>query len=217
MFGIIDITSYIIGVILVIILPGPNSLYCLSSSVVDGKKAGVYAMLGILLGDSLLMLASALGAGALFQFYPNVFQTIKLIGSLYLAYLGFKLWQASYIRYKNRHKHQAIVFKSKNNSSQNHFYRSVALSLTNPKAILFFLSFFVQFVDVNYPHPWLSFLILACILQLVSFIYLTFLIFSGEFLSTKSQKSPWFGIIAMFLTGVLFIGFAVNLWLVKFQ
>lgn len=71
-----------------------------------------------------------------------------------------------------------------------HPYKTaLSISLLNPKAILFFLSFFVQFVEPDYAYPALSFLILAVILQIISFSYLTALIFSGIKLSTFSNKT----------------------------
>ena len=73
---------------------------------------------------------------------------------------------------------------------QNYFYRAMLLSLTNPKAILFFLSFFVQFVDPSYEHPLLSFLLLAVILQCISFAYLSVLAFAGQGLARRFNRTP---------------------------
>ncbi|STV74330.1 transport protein [Klebsiella michiganensis] len=52
--------------------------------------------------------------------------------------------------------------------------RSLTLSLTNPKAILFYVSFFVQFIDVSAKTPGLAFFILALTLEIISFIYMSF-------------------------------------------
>ena len=65
------------------------------------------------------------------------------------------------------------------------FRRALVISLLNPKAILFVISFFIQFLDPTYPHPALSFLLLASILQLCSAIYLTTLIFGGTYLAAQ--------------------------------
>ncbi|MDO5051036.1 MAG: LysE family transporter [Moraxella equi] len=88
MFGITDLTAYLIGVIIIITLPGPNSLYCLSVSASQGRRAGMGVMSGILVGDTLLILATVFWAGTLLKLYPAVFDVIKLIGGCYLAYLG---------------------------------------------------------------------------------------------------------------------------------
>lgn len=215
MFGITDLTAYLIGVIFIITLPGPNSLYCLSVSASRGKQAGAKAMAGILLGDTLLILATIFGAGTLLKLYPSLFNGIKLVGGCYLAYLGVKLLIGAFHTFKNRHLIANQTFNPPKIEKQNYFYRSLSLSLTNPKAILFFLSFFVQFVHPDYDKPLLTFFILAVILQIVSFLYLTLLIFSGKKLAETFGSRPMIMTVAMVGVGCLFIGFGVNLWLAK--
>ncbi len=212
MFGITDIVAYLLGALLIILLPGPNSLYCLSVSASQGKRAGLWAMAGILVGDTLLILATVLGVGTLLKLYPSVFLVIKLIGGGYLAYLGDRLLFGAWTTFKNRHLLQGKPLKLSAHATQNYFYRSLSLSLTNPKAILFFLSFFVGFVDPTYAYPLLSFFILAVILQFISFIYLMLLVFSGQTLAYQFGGKPWLMIIGMTIVGVLFVGFGVNLW-----
>lgn len=210
MFGITDLTTYVIGVVAIIILPGPNSLFCLAVSAKDGIVAGYRTVLGILLGDSLLMLATVFGAGTLLKLYPTLFVTIKIIGGLYLAYLGFGLIRASFFKWQHRHQ----INQSQQLTNTRHpFWRSLMLSLTNPKAILFFLSFFVQFVSPSYPHPLTTFLALAVILQIISFLYLSLLVFAGKQLANTFAKKRTLSSIAMGLVGLLFMSFAVNLWL----
>ncbi|WP_264676240.1 LysE family transporter [Moraxella bovis] len=142
--------------------------YCLSMSASQGRRAGMGAMSGILVGDSLLILATVFWAGALLKLYPAVFDVIKLIGGCYLAYL-VRLIIGAYHTFKNRH---AIANKSFNPPKvqwHNHFYRLSSLSLTNPKAILFFLSFFVQFVRPDYDKPFLTFLFWRSFCKLSAF------------------------------------------------
>lgn len=215
MFGITDLTAYLIGVIIIITLPGPNSLYCLSVSAGQGKRAGAKAMAGILIGDTLLIVATVLGAGTLLKMYPAIFDGIKLIGGCYLAYLGIKLLIGAYHTFKNRHLIKDKTFNPPKIDNQHYFYRSLSLSLTNPKAILFFLSFFVQFVRPDYDKPFLTFFVLALILQIVSFLYLTLLIFSGKKLADTFSGRPFIMSSAMLGVGLLFVGFGVNLWLAK--
>ncbi|STZ01974.1 Leucine efflux protein [Moraxella equi] len=173
------------------------------------------AMSGILVGDTILILATVFGAGTLLKLYPAVFDVIKLIGGCYLAYLGIRLIIGAYHTFKNR---RAIANKSFNPpkvQSHNHFYRSLSLSLTNPKEILFFLSFFVQFVRPDYDKPFLTFFILAVILQIVSFLYLILLIFSGKKLADTFGSRPIIMAMVMAGVGCLFIGFGMNLWLAE--
>lgn len=216
MFGITDLTAYIIGSIIIILLPGPNSLYCLSVAASYGVRKGYRAVAGIFVGDSILMLITVLGVGSLLKLYPILFNAIKLVGGLYLLYLGVKLLIGAYQKFL----HRALFADTKSKlaahpKNQNFFYRAMLLSLTNPKAILFFLSFFVQFVDPDYPHPFLSFFILAVILQIISLIYQSVMVFSGKKLSRKFSQSPKLIIVSMTFTGLIFIGFAMNLWMAQ--
>lgn len=212
MLGITELWTYVLAVVIIIVLPGPNSLYCLSVSAGHGRAAGWRALAGILVGDSILMMTTILGAGTVLRVYPAVFDAIKLIGGAYLAYLGIRLLIGAYYNFKNRHQIRRAEFGIKTPSRQNYFYRSLSLSLTNPKAILFFLSFFVQFVDPAYDKPWLSFLILALILQAVSFMYLMLLVYTGKALAERFVKRPVLGSALMMAASGLFIGFAVNMW-----
>ena len=90
MYGITDLTAYILGTIAIILLPGPNSLYCLSVAAAQGIGKGYRAIAGIFVGDGILILVTVFGAGSLLKLYPSLFNAIKLIGGLYLMYLGVK-------------------------------------------------------------------------------------------------------------------------------
>ncbi|MGQ4271677.1 LysE family transporter [Nocardiopsis changdeensis] len=73
------------------------------------------------------------------------------------------------------------------------------------------MSFFVQFVDPAYPYPAVSFLVLGLLLQLVSFLYLSALIFSGTRLAAAFRRRRRLSAGAASLAGALFLGFAVKL------
>ncbi|SUD90643.1 leucine efflux protein LeuE [Psychrobacter phenylpyruvicus] len=213
MYGITDLTAYILGTIAIILLPGPNSLYCLSVAASQGIGKGYRAIAGIFVGDGILILITVFGAGSVLKLYPSLFNAIKLVGGLYLMYLGVKLLIGAYRTFTQR----AVLAGASPKLSvpathQNYFYRAMLLSLTNPKAILFFLSFFVQFVDPSYPHPLLTFLLLAIILQCISFAYLSILAFAGQGLARKFSQHPLLIVSSMSLVGLLFITFAIKLW-----
>lgn len=189
MFGITDLTTYIIGTFLIVLLPGPNSLYVMSIASRYGIKTGYMGAFGIFTGDLILMLCTVLGAASLLKAFPWVFVILKLTGALYLSYLGFKLLQGSIQRWKQRNQTQPEMADLPALDKVHPYKTALSISLLNPKAILFFLSFFVQFVEPDYAYPALSFLILAIILQIISFSYLTALIFSGIKLSAFLKKT----------------------------
>lgn len=213
MFGITDLSAFIIGAVAVILLPGPNSMYCLTVAGRHGVHAAYRVVAGILLGDALLILATVLGAGTLLQLYPPLFDGIRLIGGVYLAYLGWGLIRAAVQKWHKPLPQAADGTEEPNRAPQHIFSRALMLSLTNPKAILFFLSFFVPFVDPSYDKPMLSFAVLALILQSISFIYLNILIVSGYRLTQAFRARVKTSAVAMGVVGVMFIGFAGKMWI----
>jgi leucine efflux protein len=91
------------------------------------------------------------------------------------------------------------------------FRRALVISLFNPKAILFFVAFFVQFVDPGYAYPALSFVVLGVFAQLASFLYLSALIFGGTRLAAAFRRRRRLSAGATSAAGALFLGFAVKL------
>ncbi|WP_461026440.1 LysE family transporter, partial [Streptomyces sparsus] len=91
------------------------------------------------------------------------------------------------------------------------FRRALLASLLNPKAILFFVSFFVQFVDPAYPYPALSFAALGAWAQLFSIVYLSVLIFSGTRLAAAFRRRRKLQAGASAAAGTAFLGFAAKL------
>ena len=213
MLGTLNLGTYIIGTIAVILLPGPNSLFCLAVAAQHGVKAAGRAVGGILLGDALLMLATAVGAGALLNRHPLLFHGIKLAGGLYLAYIGFNLLRGAVKKWHYPPPAPSEYAADGTTAAPHAFKRALLLSLTNPKAILFFLSFFVQFVDPSYPHPIHAFLLLALILQAVSLIYLSLLVCAGRHMTRLFRRHRKLSAAAMGAVGLMFAGFAVKMWL----
>ncbi|WP_264673631.1 LysE family transporter, partial [Acinetobacter harbinensis] len=96
MFGITDLGTYIIGTTLIVLLPGPNSLYVMSIASRFGIKAGYKGALGVYTGDMILIILTALGAASLLHAFPWLFILLKVVGALYLSYLGIKLLIAAW-------------------------------------------------------------------------------------------------------------------------
>ncbi|MEB3767903.1 leucine efflux protein LeuE [Acinetobacter sp. MD2] len=213
MLGIVHLSTFIVGAILIVLLPGPNSLYLLAIASKEGIRAGYAAALGIITGDSILILATVLGAASILHTYPFTFVALKVVGASYLGYLGIKLLIASVHTWQKIHTDPDVntVKMSKNDKMQSPFRTALTISLLNPKAILFFLSFFVQFVDEKASSPALSFLVLAIIVQMISFSYLSTLIFSGRKLAGYFSSHYRLSSVAIFSVGCLFLAFGLKL------
>lgn len=206
MFGVINIWTYLVGLTMIILAPGPNSLYVLKSSSSLGVKSGYKAASGVLIGDAVLILLSYLGVASLIQTSPVLFTIIRYLGAAYLLYLGVKIIHQ--LMSKSDDGESDVARPKKR---ENVFAKSLTLSLTNPKAILFYVSFFIQFIDYTYEHTWISYLILAFILEVFSIIYLSTLIFLGSSLTQLFKDNKVLAKLGNGLLGMFFMGFAARL------
>ncbi|WP_180050595.1 leucine efflux protein LeuE [Acinetobacter sp. YH12144] len=211
MFGITDLTTFIIGTILIVILPGPNSLYVMSVASRYGIKVGYLSAFGVYTGDLILILLTALGAASLLHAFPWLFLLLKIVGALYLSYLGIKLFKAAYQTWNAVQTPEQLDTKQLSLNELKPFKTALTISILNPKAILFYLSFFVQFVDPAYPYPAITFTALAIVLQIISMSYLTILIFSGAKLATYFSHRYKFTACCVAAVGLLFCGFGLKL------
>lgn len=207
MFGITDLPTYIIGTTLIILLPGPNSLYVMSVASRYGIRAGYRGAWGVYTGDLILIILTALGAASVLHALPWLFLVLKIIGASYLSYLGYKLLCSAWQTWQRSTKTVAIQQREQLTP----FRTALGISILNPKAILFYLSFFVQFVDQTYAYPALSFAVLAIILQIISFLYLSILIFSGAHLAQYFQQHHRLSTLCLAGVGLLFSGFGIKL------
>jgi leucine efflux protein len=203
MFGITDPLTYVLGVIFIVLLPGPNSLYVLSVATRRGVRAGVAGAACVFLGDWVLMGLTIAGAATLLKAAPALFWVIKSVGAAYLCWIGLQLL-VSALRPKAEQAGEAA-------QPDHPFSRALVISLLNPKAILFYLSFFLQFVDPAYPHQALTFLALGVILQFFSVLYLTALILVGARLAAAFRSHRRVASLTRGSVGTLFLGFGAKL------
>src|ERR1043166_333544 len=89
MFGTIHLPTFALGAVLIVLLPGPNSIYVLSVAARKGVRTGYRAACGVFLGDTVLFTLTALGAASMLKRSPTVFDVVKYLGACYLAWLGF--------------------------------------------------------------------------------------------------------------------------------
>ncbi|GLV98805.1 leucine efflux protein LeuE [Streptomyces lavendulae] len=214
MLGVTDLPTYLAAVVLIVLLPGPNSLYVLSVASRRGVKEGYKAASGVFTGDTVLMVLAAVGAGALLQTSPVLFTAVKVLGAGYLGWLAVGMLRGALAMWRSRRSRDEEAPADREGvgaAAERPFRRALVVSLLNPKAILFLLSFFVQFVDPHYSYPALSFLLLGTVSQLVSFLYLSTLIFTGTRLSAAFRRRKRLAAGATSAAGVIFLGFAAKL------
>lgn len=210
-FGITDFWTFLVGTVFIILLPGPNSLYVLSVAARRGIAAGYRGACGVFLGDAILMLLSAGGVASLLKASPELFYVIKYTGAAYLAWIGLQMLRGAWRNWRERGVLTAASGSPEREDILQPFRKALVISLLNPKAILFFVSFFIQFVDPAYAHPVLSFVILGTVCELVSAAYLTMVIFLGVRLADHFRRHRALSAGLGGGVGTLFIGFGAKL------
>ncbi|MFD7899341.1 leucine efflux protein LeuE [Streptomyces sp. NPDC059743] len=229
MLGVTDLPTYLVGLVLIVLLPGPNSLYVLSVAARRGIRAGYTAAAGVWCGDTVLMVLSAAGVASLLQANELLFGIVKYAGAGYLTWLAIGMLRTARSLWRTRHQHEQTAASGAAAASgeasgtpsdvtvaspaavERPYRRALVISLFNPKAILFFISFFVQFVDPGYAHPALSFVLLGLLANLASALYLSALIFGGTHLAAAFRRRKRLSAGMTSAAGALFLGFAVKL------
>lgn len=239
-YGITDLATFVLGTIFIVLLPGPNSLYVMTVASKNGIRQGYQAAAGVFIGDIILMVLSVTGAASVLAASPALFLGLKYLGAAYLSWIGFGLIRAALTQWSagssTQPSRRAAALTSSNpdvnpassdsGNATHHLRRpnpsrairyltplrtALGISIINPKSILFFVSFFIQFVDPAYDHPALSFFILGVILQIISMIYLSALILGGAHLAQSFSRQKGLSSLLNGVVGLIFIGFGVRL------
>ncbi len=132
--------AFVAACVVVLVIPGPTILTVISYSVAHGRQATVPLVAGVALGDSTALFASLLGVGALLAVSSFWFTVVKVIGGLYLLYLGFKLLRAGVANAK-------LLESAVPSSRWRLFLTTYTVTALNPKGMVFFLAFLPQFLD----------------------------------------------------------------------
>lgn len=137
--------AYSLASFILFITPGPDMSLFLAKTISSGRRIGVAALLGANLGCCVHTALAALGVSALLAASPTAFTALKLIGALYLGWLAIEA-----VRHGS-----ALNVKVERKASQD-FWRTlllgVGINLSNPKIVLFFVTFLPQFVSADDPH-----------------------------------------------------------------
>ena len=141
MLSAAELTWFAIASLLLALTPGPNMIYCVSRTLVQGRRAGFVSLAGVLLAFLVHLVAAALGLTALLLAVPLAFDAIRLIGAAYLLWLA---WQAVKPGGTAPFEPRALPADRPGKL----FRMGCLTNLLNPKVAMFYLSFFPQFI-----HP----------------------------------------------------------------
>jgi len=125
-----------------VISPGPGLASYVGQVLGHGLKAAPAQVLGIYAGDMLWYTLAATGLAALAHTFGTVFTVVKWLGVAYLLYLAFKMWRARPVSFDTTADRRPL-------SHLQLFVASVLVTLSNPKAIVFYLAVLPAIIDFS--------------------------------------------------------------------
>lgn len=148
---------YFLMVFGIIVLPGMDMAFVLASSLAGGRKAGLFAVAGIVFGGFCHVAAGALGVGLLFKLVPSLMEVMLIVGTLYIAWIGISLMRSRPAAVgaagaTSPDEPPAIAQRS----AWATFRQAAFTCLLNPKAYLFMLAIFPQFLRAEYGPVWIQ-------------------------------------------------------------
>ncbi|NVK75970.1 MAG: LysE family translocator [Oceanospirillaceae bacterium] len=209
MFGVNDFWLFVVSGIALNLIPGPDSLYIIGRSASQGFRAGSSAALGIGAGTMVHILAAAFGLSAILATSAMAFTIIKVIGCVYLFYIGFSM-----LLNKGSNSAEKPI-NQKKISLLKIFYQGFLTNALNPKVALFFLAFVPQFISYDAPNKALAFIFLGLVFNINGMVWCHILAWSSSSLSLKIKHNKLIANVLSKLAGSLFIGFGIKLAISK--
>ena len=204
MLGISDYPAFVGAVIVFLAIPGPGNLALLTATAQGGRKGGISATCGVIVGDQVLMWAAVGGLAAVLQAAPIWFLALQWAGALYLGYLGVQMIRAK--------PEEALLLDM---SSGRYFRQTFFITLLNPKAIVFYMAFFPLFIDPAQNPGWLTFACMSLTVAVLTFLYGAGLTLLAHRLAGNMQTHPQMGQWLQKIAGAVLLGFGLRLVLQK--
>lgn len=217
MFGIHDLTLFVVSGLLLNIMPGPDSLLIMTRSATQGWRAGSAAALGIGAGTMIHIFAAALGLSALLATSAAAFTVVKWIGAAYIVYVGIGMLRA---RLRTEADDAAAAEIAGRGAAQPLAYRKIFFqgfltNVLNPKVALFFLAFVPQFISADSASKPLAFIVLGCIFNFNGMLWCNGLAVFTAFASARLKVKPLVALWLNRVTGGLFLALGLRLALAE--
>ncbi|MBA6435310.1 LysE family translocator [Streptomyces sp. GMR22] len=149
---------------LLIVIPGPSVLFVVGRALAQGRRAALTTVVGNTLGAYALVVAVALGVGAVVERSVLVFTALKLVGAAYLVYLGVKAVR------QRRSLQAAFTGDGPAHGGLRTLWEGFAVGVANPKTIVFFAAVLPQFVDREQGHVVPQMLLLGLVFNAIAVI-----------------------------------------------
>ncbi len=189
------------------ISPGPNVLIVIVNTLKFGIKGALFTIIGNLVCLFGLALLAAIGVGTMIEMSPITFTIMKLAGGGYLAWMGFKIIRASFLR-------QSVIsveYTASENSIPAPYaltFQAFLVSASNPKSVLFLTAVFPQFLNLSAPITTQFSIMFATIIGLVSIIHGAYAVLATSLRNRpiSEKMRSWMSRI----TGTTFIGLGLG-------
>lgn len=187
--------------------PGPAILLCINNGVQHGARLSSYGVLGNVIAFQILIVLSAIGIGSILATSLEIFNLLKILGAIYLCYLGIKIWFSPIntgmqnLSVENR-KRPSFVFR-----------HAFLVTASNPKALIYVTALLPQFLDIHQPLVAQLFRLNTGIAILQFVIFMSYVILSSRarvWLNNEMTRKLFNRI-----SGVIFIGFGIALGLTE--
>ena len=208
--------NFFIAALVVALAPGPDNLFVLAQSATHGARAGFSVICGLCTGICVQTVLLIVGVSALIAASPIAFFVLQCCGAAYLLYLAYKSFQvrAGVVKLDSPESHSGASPGGAGLSFRRLYLRGIIMNLTNPKAVLFALSFIPPAVDLKRDMaPTLQMAVLG-----VEFIVATFIVFGSIALLAGAVKkfmlnSPKANRNLNWFSGCVFVALAIALFL----
>ncbi|MDQ0271856.1 LysE family translocator [Cytobacillus purgationiresistens] len=203
MFGITSFWLFVLTSLLMNMTPGTDTMYIVSRSISQGKKAGIYSVLGISSGSLIHTFLAAMGLSLILTTSVALFTTVKLIGAAYLIYLGVRML----IQKKSNLEQMDTQFLS----LKKIYLQGLITNVTNPKVALFYISFLPQFISLDNGYGPVPFILLGLTFVLTGTTWCLLVAVFSSLATKKLRNNPKVEYILNKVTGIIFIGLGVKL------
>jgi threonine/homoserine/homoserine lactone efflux protein len=204
--GIINLPLFVISSVIIIIAPGPDFIYVTTRGVYEGHKAGVISAFGISIGLVIHTLFAAFGLSAIIQASSIAYLVLKFLGAGYLVYLGVK----------------TLISKSKPgsniaplNNRRSIFQQAILTNVFNPKAIITFMAFLPQFVNMRIHNPIGQFIFLGTILSVIAVLWFGIVGYFAGMIGGLIKRNRIFQNVIKNISGTIMIALGLRLALKK--
>lgn len=184
------------------ISPGPDNIYVLVQSISNGKSYGLATVCGLISGCIVHTTLLAFGVSAVIKANDSIFLAIKILGSLYLLFLAYKVFRSD----ADLNLESETVEKK---SLKGLYIQGFFMNVLNPKVTIFFLAFFPGFLFSDSMNTVFQFYILGAIFMIVSFIIFSGIALLASQIKTYTLNHKNSGIVFKWLQIIVFVGIAI--------